>query len=103
MIIVINRFSLCKAANDASHLDIDDGSKLAEVFVELCDVVQLTWDLAHLQLGVHIVIPLGKTAFMLVVKAWPKTRGALQCSYLMFASVYFEKKKNKKKSQQAVI
>lgn len=45
------------------------------MLIELCDVVELTWDLAHLQLGVHIVIPLGKTALMLVVKAWPKMRG----------------------------
>lgn len=44
------------------------------MLIELGDVVQLTWDLAHLQLGVHVVIPLGKTALMLVVKARSETR-----------------------------
>ena len=47
------------------------------MLIELGDVVELTWDLAHLQLGVHIVIPLGKSVLMLVVKAWPKTRRRL--------------------------
>lgn len=67
------------AANYAFHLDVDDGSELAEVLVELGDVVELTWDLAHLQFGVHIVIPLGKTGLNLVVEARPKTRRGLQC------------------------
>lgn len=62
------------AVNDAFYLDVDDGSKLAEVLVELGDTVELTWDLAHLQFGVHIVIPLGETGLELVVKARPKTR-----------------------------
>lgn len=73
------RFAKGTAENDAFYLDIDDGSKLAEVLVELGDVVELTWDLAHLQLGVHIVISLGKTALKLVVKARPKTRRRSQC------------------------
>ena len=47
------------------------------MLIELGDVVELTWDLAHLQLGVHIVIPLGETALMLVVKARPETRRRL--------------------------
>lgn len=59
----------------ALYLDVDDGSKLAEVLVELGDVVELTWDLAHLQLSVHIVIPLGKAALDLVIKVGPKTKG----------------------------
>ena len=72
-------------ANVAFYLDIDDGSKLAEVLIELGDVVELTWDLAHLELGVHIVIPLGKTALMLVVEVWPKTESKRVC---MFAMAY---------------
>lgn len=58
----------------ALYLDVDDGSKLAEVLVELGDVVKLTWDLAHLQLSVHIVIPLGKAALDLVIEVGPTTR-----------------------------
>lgn len=58
---------------DLIYLDIDNGSKLAEVLVELGDVVEVTWDLAHFQLCVHIVIPLGESVLMLVVKTWPKT------------------------------
>lgn len=59
----------------ALHLDVDDGSKLAEVLVELGDVVELTWDLAHLQLSVHVMIPLGKAALDLVIKVGPTTKG----------------------------
>lgn len=59
----------------ALYLDVDDGSKLAEVLVELGDVVELTWDLAHLQLSVHIVIPLGKAALDLVIEVGPTTKG----------------------------
>lgn len=59
----------------ALYLDVDDGSKLAEVLVELGDVVELTRDLAHLQLSVHVVIPLGKAALDLVIKVGPKTKG----------------------------
>lgn len=47
------------------------------MLVELGDVVEFTWDLAHLQLGVHVVIPLGKTALVLVVKVWSETRRGL--------------------------
>lgn len=47
------------------------------MFVELGYVVELTWDLAHLQLGVDIVIPLGKIALQLVVEAGPKTKGRM--------------------------
>ena len=53
------------------YLDIDDGSELAEVLVELGDIVELTWDLTHLQLGVHIVILLGETTLNMVVKTLP--------------------------------
>lgn len=53
------------------YLDIDDGSKLAEVLIKLGNVVEVTWDLAHLQLGVYIVIPLGKTC-LVVIEAWSK-------------------------------
>lgn len=65
---------LVQKTNDTSYLYIDDGSKLAEMLIEFCDIVELTWDLAHLQLGVNIVIPLRKTALMLVVKVWSKRR-----------------------------
>lgn len=65
--------NLCGFTHDAFYLDIDDGSKLAEVLIELGDVIELTWDLAYFKLGVHIVIPFGKTALMLVVEVWPKT------------------------------
>lgn len=49
------------------------------MLIEFCDIVELTWDLAHLQLGVNIVIPLWKTALMLVVKVWPKKREKEEC------------------------
>lgn len=62
-------------ANDAFYLYVDDGSELAEVLIELGDVVELSGDLANLQLGVHVVIPLGKNALMLVVEVCPETRG----------------------------
>lgn len=71
--------ALCRFTYDDFYLDIDNGSKLAEVLIELGDVVELTWDLAHLKLGVHIVIPLGKTALMLVVEVWPKTESESVC------------------------
>lgn len=55
----------------ARYLDVDNGSELAEVFVELGDVVEIPRDLPHLQLGVHVVITLGKAALILVVEASP--------------------------------
>lgn len=58
-------------SGDAFYLDIDDGSELAEVFVELGDVVEIPWDLPHLQLGVH-VISFRKASLILVVEARPK-------------------------------
>lgn len=59
-------------SGDAFYLDINDGSKLAKVFVELSDVVEIPRDLPHFQLGVHIMITLGKPALILVVEASPK-------------------------------
>lgn len=59
----------------ALYLNVDDGSKLAEVLVEFGDVVELTWDLAHLQLSVHVVISLGKAALDLVIEVGPTTKG----------------------------
>lgn len=56
------------------YLNINDGSKLAEVLIKLGDVVEFSRDLAHLQLGVHIVIPLWETALVLVIKAWPEIK-----------------------------
>lgn len=63
------------------YLDVDDGAELAEVLVELGDVVELARDLAHLQLSVHVVIPLGKAALVLVVEARPENeeRKTLSC------------------------
>lgn len=59
-------------SGDAIYLDIDDGSELAEVFVELGDVVEIPRDLPHLQLGVHVMISFGKASLILVVEASPK-------------------------------
>lgn len=56
----------------AVYLDIDDGSELAEVFVEPGDVVEIPRDLPHLQLGVHVMISFGKASLILVVEASPK-------------------------------
>lgn len=42
------------------------------MFVELSDVVEIPRDLPYLQLGVHIMITLGKAALILVVVASPK-------------------------------
>lgn len=39
-----------------SNLDINYGSKFAEVFIELGDVVQLLGDLFHLQFGVCVLV-----------------------------------------------
>lgn len=58
------------------YLNIDDGSELAEVFVEFSDVVELPRDLAHLQLGVNVVVPLGESVLVLVVKARPEMKPA---------------------------
>lgn len=69
--------------NDGSYLNINNGSKLAEVLVEFCDIVELAWDLAHFQLGVNIMIPLWKTALMLVVKVLPKQRGKMEKSFFL--------------------
>ena len=63
----------CRGDNDALYLYIDNGSKLAEVLIELGDIVEVPRDLANLQLCVHVVIPLRKTALMLVVKVCPET------------------------------
>lgn len=35
-----------------THLQVDDGSKLAEMFIEFADVVKLCRNLPHQQLGV---------------------------------------------------
>lgn len=59
-------------SGDAFYLDVHDGSVLAEVLVELSDVVEVPRDLAHFQFGVHVVITLGKAALVLVVEAAPK-------------------------------
>lgn len=59
------------------------------MLIELGDIVEFTRDLAHLQLGVHIVIPLGKTALMLVVKVWPETE---RKTVYMFAKALFRGK-----------
>lgn len=59
-------------SGDASYLDVNDGSELAKVLVELSDVVEIPRDLAHFQFGVHVVITLGKAALILVVEAGPK-------------------------------
>lgn len=83
------KFLFLQKANNASYLYIDDGSKLAEVLIEFCDIVELTWDLAHLQLRVHIVIPLGKTALMLVVEVRPKNR-EIEC---MMTKAFFLNRK----------
>ena len=58
------------------YLDVDDGPELAEVLVELGDVVELSGDLADLQLGVDVVVPLGERGLVLVVEARPATEGA---------------------------
>lgn len=69
----------------ASHLDVHDGAKLAEVLVELGDVVELSRNLTNLQLGVDVVIPLWEAALMLVVEVWPEAeKSALD--YGMFVS-----------------
>lgn len=44
------------------------------MLIELSDIVELSRDPEHLQLGVYIVIPLRKIALMLVVKVWSKTK-----------------------------
>lgn len=54
------------------YLDVNDGSELAEVFVELRDVVEIPGDLPHLQFGVHVMVALGKAALILVVEARPE-------------------------------
>lgn len=46
-----------------THLQVNDGAKLAEVLVEFADVVQLGWDGAHIQFGV------GQTEGVLLVEA----------------------------------
>lgn len=46
----------------SAHLDVDDGAELAEVLVELSDVVKLSRDFANLQLGVDVVEPLGEAS-----------------------------------------
>lgn len=64
------------------------------MLIEFCDIVEVTWDLAHFQLGVNIVIPLWKTALMLVVKVWPKKREKRVC---MFANLFFSIENNGKR------
>lgn len=59
-------------SGDAFYLDINDGSELAKVFVELSDVVEIPRDLPHFQLGVHVIVTLGKAALILIVEASPK-------------------------------
>lgn len=59
-------------SGDAFYLDINDGSELAKMFVELSDVVEIPRDLPHFQLSVHVMIALGKAALILVVEARPK-------------------------------
>lgn len=59
-------------SGDASYLDINNGSELAKVFIELSDVVEVPWDLPHFQLGIHVMITLGKAALTLDVEASPK-------------------------------
>lgn len=49
------------------------------MLVELGDVVEVTRDLAHLQLGVHIITPLGESVLMLVVKVRPEMSRRLRC------------------------
>lgn len=49
------------------------------MLIELGDIVELAGNLAHLQLGVYIVIPLRKTALVLVVKVWPETERKRVC------------------------
>lgn len=59
-------------SGDAAYLDVNDGSVLAEVLVELSDVVEVPRDLAHFQFGVDVVVTLGKAALVLVVEAAPE-------------------------------
>lgn len=51
--------------HNITHLDVDNGAELAEVLIELGDVVELWRDLANLQLGVNVVEPLWKASFNL--------------------------------------
>lgn len=53
------------------YLNIDNSPELAEVLIELGDIIQLARDLAHFQLGVDILNPLRKIALMLVVEICP--------------------------------
>ena len=71
------RFIHYRRDSDALYLYIDDGSKLAEVLVELGDIVEVSRDLSNLQLCVHVVIPLRKAVLMLVVKVCPETESKM--------------------------
>lgn len=68
-------------SGDAFYLDVNDGSELAKVFVELSDVVEIPRDLAYFQFGVHVIITLGKAALVLVVEASPKKRSMNTCHF----------------------
>ena len=54
-----------------AYLDVDDGAEPAEVLVEFGDVVQVSGNLSHLQLGVHVVVLLREAGLMLAVEVGP--------------------------------
>ena len=81
--ILIMDMMECRAINPITnvesvsrgYLDVDDGPELAEVLVELGDVVQLPGDLANLQLGVDVVVPLGERGLVWVVETRVEIQG----------------------------
>lgn len=45
------------------------------MLIELGDGVELGWDIAHLQFGVHVEVPPWEIAF--VVEVWPENKRAV--------------------------